>query len=136
MFHGNLCSCVGPIIDAEMLTKVFSVEKFMYIHAQRWVNIQRDVFLPSLYDALIVLRPNIHFRHGSGIRFADTLLYVVCVQRSPGFFLRGGHWALPHDYLDQLGTNDSYFCGLYHLIPGRYQLNCVSKVSELAWALS
>jgi F-type H+-transporting ATPase subunit beta len=136
VFHGNLCSCVGPVVDVQMLTKVFSVEKFVYTHVQQWLGMQRDVFLPSLYDALIVLRPSIYFRHGNVIRLADTSSRAVCAQGSPGSSPRGGRRASLHDYLDQLAANDSYLCALYHLVPGRYHLNCLSEVSESARDMS
>ena len=57
--HGCVCSCVGPIIDAQMKCKVFYKEKFMIIHSRPVVV--RDVFLPSVYDAFLVIRPSCNF---------------------------------------------------------------------------
>ena len=58
MNHGCVCSCVGPIIDAKMKCKVFDFEKFMIIQIRL---VQRYVFLPSVYDALLVIRPSCNF---------------------------------------------------------------------------
>ena len=62
MNHGCVCSCVGPIIDAKMKCKVFDFEKFMIIQIR--LVVQRYVFLPSVYDALLVIRPSCNFRDG------------------------------------------------------------------------
>ena len=74
--HGCVCSCVGPIIDALMKCKVFYKEKFMIIQIRpvllaaidtyRYLPrvLKPDVFLPSVYDALLVIRPSCNFRDG------------------------------------------------------------------------
>ena len=69
--HGCICSCLGPIIDVQMKSKVFSKEKFMMIQL-----VLRDVFLPSVYDALLVIRPSTHFRDGRVIQNYTCLLYT------------------------------------------------------------
>ena len=56
--HGCVSSCVGPIIDAQMKSKLFNKEKFMIIQIRPPKAVVRDVFLPSVYDALLVIRPS------------------------------------------------------------------------------
>ena len=53
--HGCLCCCVGPIIDAQMKCKVFYKEKFMIIQIREALSDVRDLFLPSVYDALFLI---------------------------------------------------------------------------------
>jgi hypothetical protein len=64
--HGCVCSCVGPIIDAQMKCRIFYKEKFMIIQIRPVVV--RDVFLPSVYDAFLVIRPSCNFRDGRVIK--------------------------------------------------------------------
>jgi hypothetical protein len=70
--HGTICSCVGPMIDAQMKSKVFHKEKFMIIILRGAIKcvqgIVRDVLLPSVYDALLVIRPSCNFRDGRVIK--------------------------------------------------------------------
>ena len=95
--HGSVCSCVGPIIDAKMKCKVFDFEKFMIIQI---ALVQRYVFLPSVYDALLVIRPSCNFRDGRVIK---------------------NYTANFRQYFIELPFNDSYLFGLIHLIPGNYR---------------
>jgi hypothetical protein len=60
----------------------------------------RDVFLPTVYDALLVIRPSCNFRHGTVIKN-----YI-------------GNQA---QYFAQLPFNDSYLMGLIHLCCADYR---------------
>jgi len=64
-----------------------------------------DVFLPSVYDALLVIRPSCNFRDGRVIKN-----YTV-----------GFSW-----YFVELPFNDGYLFGLIHLIPANYRSRLVS----------
>ena len=97
--HGCLCSCVGPIIDAQMKCKVFYKEKFMIMEIRPVLLVVRDVFLPSVYDALLVIRPSCNFRDSRVIKN-----YTVNFRR----------------YLIELPFHDGYLFGLIHLIPADY----------------
>ena len=109
-----MCSCVGPIIDVQMKLKVFIKEKLtckniLYLFDTAHVRV-RDVFLPSVYDALLILRPSCNFRDGAVIR------NVIVNFRS---------------YLSQLPFNDCYLLGLIHVLP-----TCPSKYHSFYKCLS
>ena len=97
--HGCLCSCVGPIIDVQMKCSVFYREKFMLMQIRPVLSVGRDVFLPSVYDALLVIRPSCNFRDSRVIKN-----YTVNFRR----------------YLIELPFHDGYLFGLIHLIPADY----------------
>ena len=97
--HGSICSCLGPIIDAQMKCKVLDLEKCMIIQI-RPVLLVRDVFLPSVYDALLVIRPSCYFRDGRVIQ---------------------NYTANFRQYFIELPFNDGYLFGLIHLIPVNYR---------------
>jgi len=97
--HGCVCSCVGPIIDAQMRSNLFYKEKFMIIQIRPVLSI-RDVFLASVYDALLVIRRRCNFRHGRVIK---------------------NYTANFRQYFIQLAFNDGYLFGLIHLIPANYR---------------
>ena len=98
--HGCLCSSVGPIIDAQMKCKVFYKEKFMIIQIREVLLVVRDLFLPSVYDALFLIRPSLNFRDGRVIKN-----YTVNFRQ----------------YFIELPFNHAYLFGLIHLIPGDYR---------------
>ena len=108
--HGQICSCLGPIIDAQMKWKVFYKEKFMIIQIRPVLlvlglpiaRLMRDVFFPSLYDALLVLRPSCHFRDGTVIK---------------------NYTANFRQYFIELPFNDGYLTALIHLLPSNYRSN-------------
>ena len=67
------------MIDAQMKSKVFYKEKFMIIQIRPVLQVvsgrnyePRDVFLPSVYDALLVIRPSCYFRDGTLIKNPRT----------------------------------------------------------------
>ena len=98
--HGCVCSCVGPIIDVQMKSKVFYKEKFMIIQIRPVLLVVRDVFLPSVYDALLVIRPSCNFRDGRAIK---------------------NYTANFRQYFIELPFNDGYLFALIHLVPSQYQ---------------
>ena len=106
--HGSVCSCVGPIIDAKMKCKVFDFEKFMIIQIR--LVVQRYVFLPSVYDALLVIRPSCYFRDGRVIK---------------------NYTANFRQYFIELPFNDGYLFGLIHLIPANYRSTLHSFYSSM-----
>lgn len=60
--------------------------------------VQRDVFLPSVYDALLVLRPSCNFRDGRVIQNANFRQYFI-----------------------ELPFHDGYLFALIHLLPVNYR---------------
>lgn len=96
-----------------MKSKVFSKEKFMMIQL-----VLRDVFLPSVYDALLVIRPSTHFRDGRVIQ---------------------NYTANLRQYFIELPFNDAYLFGLIHLIPANYRSTLHSFFFEMCkeiWELN
>ena len=68
--------------------------------------VQRDVFLPSVYDALLVIRPSCNFRDGRVIQNANFRQYFI-----------------------ELPFHDGYLFALIHLLPANYRstLHCCSQ---------
>jgi len=96
-----------------MKSKIFSREKFMMTQLAL-----RDVFLPSVYDALLVIRPSTHFRDGTVIQ--------NCMANLGQYFV-------------ELPFNDTYLFGLIHLIPADYKSTLHSFFSEMCkeiWELN
>uniref|UniRef100_A0A7S0FC45 ATP synthase subunit beta n=1 Tax=Pyrodinium bahamense TaxID=73915 RepID=A0A7S0FC45_9DINO len=108
--HGCVCSCVGPVIDVQMKCKVFYREKFMMTQIRPVLSVVRDVFLPSVYDALLVIRPSCNFRDGGVVK--------NCMVNFGQYFV-------------ELPFNDSYLFGLIHLIPADYKSTLHSFYSSM-----
>lgn len=100
--HACVCSCVGPVVDVKGQSDLFYRERYM---ANILASGYKDVFLPSVYDALLLTRPTCDFRDGRLIT-------------SPNFT----------QYLAELPFNDSYLFAMMHLIPADYTeaLDCLS----------
>lgn len=92
--HACVCSCVGPVVDVKGQSDLFYRERYM---ANILASGYKDVFLPSVYDALLLTRPTCDFRDGRLIT-------------SPNFT----------QYLAELPFNDSYLFAMMHLIPADY----------------
>ena len=70
----------------------------------------RDMFLPSVYDALLVIRPSCNFRDGRVIK---------------------NYTANFRQYFIELPFNDGYLFGLIHLIPANYRSTLRSFYSSM-----
>ena len=92
--HACVCSCVGPIVDVKEQSDIFYRERYM---AHLLAPGYKDVFLPSVYDALLLTRSTCDFRDGRLIT-------------SPNFT----------QYLAEIPFNDSYLFAIMHLIPADY----------------
>ena len=97
--HGYLCASVGPIVDVQLRCKVFYREKYLISQIKDVVPITRDLLLPSIYDALILIRPSLTFRDGTVMSN-----YLVDFSR----------------YLSEIPFNNSYLLALIHLAPIKY----------------
>jgi len=98
-YYGCVCSCLGPVLDVQIKSKVFYREKFMMTQIRPVLSISRDVFLPSVYDALLVIRPSTHFRDGSVLQ---------------------NYTASFRQYFRELPFHDAYLFAMIHLIPANY----------------
>ena len=90
-----------------MVHSSFDFEKFMIIQIRL---VQRYVFLPSVYDALLVIRPSCNFRDGRVIK---------------------NYTANFRQYFIELPFNDGYLFGLIHLIPANYRSTLRSFYSSM-----
>ena len=91
--QGCLCSCVGPIIDVQMIKSNQLDKKVFFL-----INHSQQFFLPSIYDAIVIMKYAVHFRDG------------LVVYSSP-----------LKQYFTQLAFNDCYLFGCIHLIPASFQ---------------
>ena len=101
--HACVCSCVGPIVDVKEQSDLFYRERYM---ANILASGYKDVFLPSVYDALLLTRPTCDFRDGRLITSSNFTQYLI-----------------------ELAFNDSYLFAMMHLIPADYTetLDCLSR---------
>merc|ERR1712061_601542 len=104
---GCLCSSVGPVIDVQMRCKVFMREKFMMTQIKPVLSLLRHLFLPSVYDALFIIRPQCNFRDATVVR--------NCMVDFGEYFV-------------ELPFNDAYLTALIHLIPAQYKSALNSSV--------
>ena len=94
------------MIDAQMKSKVFYKEKCMISQISTLANNDpstlgpRDVFFPSVYDALLVIRPSCNFRDGTLIEAPSRPLAQYCTE---------------------LPFHDGYLVGLIHLCCAKYR---------------
>ena len=79
-------------------------------HMHSTCESMRDVFLPSVYDALLVIRPSCNFRDGRVIK---------------------NYTANFRQYFIELPFNDGYLFGLIHLIPANYRSTLRSFYSSM-----
>ena len=102
--HACVCSCVGPIVDVKEQSDLFYRERYM---ANILASGYKDVFLPSVYDALLLTRPTCDFRDGRLITSSNFTQYLI-----------------------ELAFNDSYLFAMMHLIPADYTetLDCLSQI--------
>ena len=97
-----MSSCVGPVIDVQLAANI--------VHQLRVtvsLNAMQDIFLPSVYDASIVIRPSSSFRDGivvsnCMVHFRRYLLMMPFHED----YLFGFVYTLPIDYETQT-------CSLY-----------------------
>lgn len=84
------------MIDVQMKSSTYTIEKMLTLQLRPVFYLSRDIFLASVYDAIIVLRPSINFR--------DGLVIKNQIQKQNRYFL-------------ELPFHDGYLLRLIHLIP-------------------
>ena len=74
--HGYTISCLGPVVDIQLLSAVYGEDRrahsrvrdtlpYLVLIGQKAVNyIGRDLFYPTVYDSVTVVRPSVCFREG------------------------------------------------------------------------
>lgn len=108
--HGYIASCLGPVVDVQLISDVYRENKTVYsrvreglvyseILGQKDFYIGRDVFYPTVYDSMTIVRPSVCFREG--------ITAANCMSRFNTFIL-----GLPY--------NTAYLLAVTHLIPLDY----------------
>ena len=109
--HGSIVSCVGPVIDVQLNNVLFERDKYVYSCVATISKASndgasdstfREIYLPSVYDSLLLLRPSCIFREGTVVK--NTRLAFI-------------------QYLFELPFNDSYLLSLCHLLPTNYYIH-------------
>jgi len=106
--HACLCSCVGPVVDVQVKSDLFYTERYMIGQMESNLSGYKDVFLPSVYDALLLNRATCDFRDGRLVRN-----YAVNFTQ----------------YFAELPFNDSSLFAMMHLIPADYRERLDSLLS-------
>jgi len=108
--HGYVTACLGPVVDVQLASDVYSSERSVYRRVrqglaesgtpgQKTSYIGRDMFYPTVYDSITIVRPCVCFREG--ITMANSMSNF-------------------HSFIDQIPYNDTYLLAVTHLIPGAY----------------
>ena len=109
--HGYIASCLGPVVDVQLISDVYRENKTVYsrvreglvyseILGQKDFYIGRDVFYPTVYDSMTIVRPSVCFREG--------ITATNCMSRFNTFIL-----GLPY--------NTAYLLAVTHLILADYR---------------
>jgi hypothetical protein len=66
----SLCSCVGPVLDLKINATAGYLDKVVHkaIVSNPALGLDRELFVPAVYDAVLICRPTVHFRDGTVIR--------------------------------------------------------------------
>mmetsp|Transcript_69745 Transcript_69745/g.175665 ORF Transcript_69745/g.175665 Transcript_69745/m.175665 type:complete len:757 (-) Transcript_69745:15-2285(-) len=113
--HGCVCACVGPVLDVQ-LQGSFSQQHSKILDVLQStatsLDIKRYIFVPSVYDSILVIRPSINIRDGSSA--SNTIV---------------DHGT----YMTQLPFNESAVLSLTHLIPSDYDSELSSSYLRISY---
>ncbi len=84
--HGYTASCLGPVVDIQLLSDVYREDRSAYSRirervaesettGQKATYVGRDIFYPTVYDSITIVRPSISFREG--ITVANCMTYFT-----------------------------------------------------------
>ena len=73
--HGYAASCLGPVVDIQLLSDVYREDRSVHsrvrervfyseITGQKATYVGRDILYPTVYDSITIVRPSISFREG------------------------------------------------------------------------
>jgi F-type H+-transporting ATPase subunit beta len=111
--HGYVTSCLGPVVDVQLASDVYREDRAVYSRVREGLAcsetpgqessyIGRDIFYPTVYDSMTIIRPSVCFREG--------ITMANCMSRFNTFML-----GLPY--------NTTYLLAVTHLIPSDYRRN-------------
>jgi len=112
--HGYVTSCLGPVVDIQLSSAVYREDRRVYSGVRDALScsastgqkateyIGRDLFYPTVYDSLTIIRPSVCFREG--------ITMANCMTQFQAFIL-------------DLPYQESYLLAVSHLIPAAYEHN-------------
>ena len=82
--HGYTAYCLGPVVDIQLVADVYREDRFIHSRlrvgilimetiGQKAIYVARDIFYPTVYDSITIVRPSISFREG--ITVANRMTY-------------------------------------------------------------
>merc|ERR1712087_666526 len=103
---------VGPVVDVQVASNLFELNKEIFRSIQealtkrsgkagQTISVDRDIFYPSVYDSISIIRPSTCFREGI------TLSNCLSDYRA---------------FLSQITYQESYLLAVSHLVPADYQI--------------
>lgn len=92
-------ACLGPVVDVQFEKFNCVVERSLSQYVTRVKGLETELFIPCIYDALVVIRPSINFRDGLVVK--NTMVNFT-------------------GFMAELPYNENLFMGLIHVLPGNY----------------
>lgn len=111
--HGCVCACVGPVLDVQLQSLALAKHSLVLDQLQHSLHHKdqtRYLFVPCVYDAILIIRPCINFRDGTSASNSK---------------FQHSH------YLAQMPFNDSLMLSLVNVIPVEYSSASASNYLEL-----
>jgi F-type H+-transporting ATPase subunit beta len=112
--HGYVTSCLGPVVDIQLSSAVYRENRRVYSGVRDALScsdstgqkateyIGRDLFYPTVYDSITIIRPSVCFREG--------ITMANCMTQFQAFIL-------------DLPYHETYLLAVTHLIPASYEHN-------------
>jgi len=113
--HGSVCACVGPVIDVQQQSSVvhWQAQLMTYLESlETRTTPKRYVFVPCVYDSILIFRPAINLRDGTS---ASNSKFEYS------------------SYMTQLCFNESVLLSLVHLLPAEYDTELRDAYFSLAY---
>jgi F-type H+-transporting ATPase subunit beta len=121
--HGYVTSCLGPVVDIQLAADVYREDRSVYSRlregilgtetaGQKTTYIARQIFYPTVYDSMTIVRPSVSFREG--------ITMANCMTRFHAFIL-------------DIPYMETYLLATTHLIPAAYGSN-LQIPAGMEWA--
>jgi hypothetical protein len=121
--HGYVTSCLGPVVDIQLSSDVYREDRSVYSRirdaiagsetaGQKTIYIGRDIFYPTVYDSITIVRPSVSFREG--------ITMANCMTRF-------------HTFILDIPYHETYLLAATHLIPVAYGSNLQIR-ADMEWA--
>lgn len=121
--HGYVTSCLGPVVDIQLAADVYRENRSVYSRlregilgtettGQKTTYIAREIFYPTVYDSMTIVRPSVSFREG--------ITMANCMTRFHAFIL-------------DIPYTETYLLAVTNLIPAAYGKN-LQIPAGMEWA--